>query len=196
MQTCISLLRRLKWVLPAVVLIGCLAPAVYHLDTTITSPPQAQANSFEDELMAVSFQVTQDSIALKLKNKTHSPLKILWTQSNFIDVEGQPHGITHMEFRQPPRGVISTPSTSSVPPGAELSDTIILFTRPGPTGMLEPAGPFFEGFGGGSSQWSEERLRKTYTGKTFVLLLTIQSDKVTPYRFRFRINDFSLIKSR
>ena len=61
---------------------------------------------------------------------------------------------------------------------------------------MKPAEPFFEGLVVGQGQWPEERLRKTYTGKTFVLLLTIQSDKITPYRFRFRINDFSLVKDR
>ncbi len=195
MKAFISLRRSILQVLPVVILVGCSAPEVYRLDTAITSPSQAQANSFEDDQIAASFEVTQDSIAMKLKNKTRKPLKILWTQSNFIDVEGQPHGITHMAFRPPPRGVKDTPSTSSVPPGAELSDTIILFTHPGPSG-IKPAEPFFEGLAVGQGQWPEERLRKTYTGKTFVLLLTIQTDTIIPYRFRFRINDFNLVKSR
>jgi hypothetical protein len=178
-----------------VTLIGCSKPMIYRLDTTITSPAQAQADSFEDDLIAVSFQMTHHAIHMTLKNKTHHPLKILWTQSNFIDLEGQPQGITHTKFRSPPRGVVHTPSVSSVPPGGELMDTIIPFKRLGPETAPRPSEPFFEGLEVGPGRWPEEQLRKAYVGKTFALVLTIETDRITPYRFRFRINDFKRVES-
>lgn len=181
---------------PLLLLLGLSACAeqiiATRVETVIISPP-LNSNRFEDERIAAVFTVYQDAIALQIRNKTKAPLRVSWSESSFIDVDGTPRGISHTNLK--PGGMQSEAGFTVIPPLGILTDTITLFKRVAPSGQHEVTAPepLFEPPAPVATAGAVDlngELRALYAGKSFALMLMIRTDQAIPYRFRFKINDF------
>ena len=140
-----------------------------------------RTSTFEDPILRIEFDKAIDTqIEFVMRNKTNSPLTILWNESSYIDTNGQSHKVMHKGTRLIERNEEIVPTV--IPPKSFISDLIApasyTFWREGVTGYV-------------SSKWKTNKLigdGQATEGKTLGVFLSIRSGEMKDnYLFSFTI---------
>jgi hypothetical protein len=92
----------------------------------LKKPTPSDRIAFEDENIAVSFDVRHKEIYFTLANKTDGAIQIVWDSSSYVDAEGSSHKVLHKiqdsldgynDYQASKRQ-----SPSTIGPGAQLND--------------------------------------------------------------------------
>jgi hypothetical protein len=81
---------------------------------------------YETSNYKVNFQLQNPytGIGISIQNKTNSEISINWDKASFVDVNKKAHGVTHEGVKYKDATASKPPST--IPPGAELKDFVIM----------------------------------------------------------------------
>jgi hypothetical protein len=144
----------------------------------------------EDGLMRITWVVEEARLPFVLENKTDQPIRIIWNDAIFMDLNGAPHKVMHRDVRYAQRGEPQTPTT--VNPGEAREDFILAINLP---------------YQESDASWREDPFLKPYrrmtraelepallnVGRSFVAILPIEfSGEVHEYVFTFRVRDVDI----
>jgi hypothetical protein len=144
---------------------------------------EGTSNHFEDDTVAIDWTLDStrvlgrertSGLSFVLRNKTDSPVRILWDEAAYVDENGNSDRVTHQGVKFISRDQPMPPSV--VVQGGKLSDTII------PSSNVQ----YTPGKYGG---WSEGSVvAGDVAGKTIRVLLPIEGQgKRTDYTFNFEV---------
>jgi|GEM_PF-5949119 len=86
-------------------------------------PVHSIENTFEDDFIRISFQLSRASIGFILRNKTDNPIVVDWNQVSYVDALNQSHKVMHGNVRYVERDRALPPSV--IPPDASLTDVVL-----------------------------------------------------------------------
>ena len=89
----------------------------------LTKPVESGDRRFEDDSIAITFQVDPAQLAFTLFNKTDGPIKILWNDVSYVDVDGSAHKVLHAGVKYIDANSQLPPVV--VPPTAKAEDIIL-----------------------------------------------------------------------
>jgi hypothetical protein len=193
-----------------VLVVGCSAPIVASYSVglqTVERDAKAQeqfgvANAaevnegdsvafvLEDGLMRITWVVEEARLPFVLENKTDQPIRIIWNDAIFMDLNGAPHKVMHRDVRYSQRGEPQAPTT--VKPGETREDYILAINLP---------------YQESDASWREDPFLKPYrrmsraelepallnVGRSFVAILPLEfQGEVHEYVFTFRVRDVQL----
>lgn len=99
----------------------------YKLDSIESSaaeaPVLAAASTYSDDLIDISLDYGEKTIAIVLSNKSNGSLKVLWDDASYIDQFGSAHRVIHTGTKLVDRDKAQVPSV--VPKNSKLTDEVI-----------------------------------------------------------------------
>ena len=205
-----QLLRVIVTVVAPVVVAGCTSPFVanYHVGLqTVERDPQAQeqfgmaevaevsegdsvAFVLEDGLVRLTWVVEEARLPFVLENKTDQPVRIIWNEAIFVDLNGAPHKVMHRDVRYGQRGEVHDPTT--VDPGKAREDYVLAIHL---VYQTSDASWHEEPFLTPSRRQSREDLEpaRLNVGRSFVVVLPLEFEgEVHEYVFTFRVRSVDL----
>jgi len=153
-------------------------------DFAMTEPEESQSLSFQDDAVAIEFDISEERIAFNLENKSSQPIQIDWNQVSYVDPDGSSNKVMHKGVKYANKDESLAPTT--VPPNASIEDFIL------PTDLLVRT----------SDGWTEGSLfpdgseSEAYDGQTFSLFMPLEIGEETQnYNFTFEVADVSFVSN-
>ena len=189
---------------------GCSIPfvATYHVGLTRVDRDQVAEERFgeaevvevsednsvafvlEDGLLRITWVVEEARLPFLLENKTDQPIRIIWDDAIFLDLNGAPHKVMHRDVRYEDRGETVGPTT--IEPGEVREDFLLAIHL---AYQLSDASwredPFLKPYRRATREELEPA--RANVGRTFVVVLPleVQGDR-HEYMFTFRVRDVEL----
>ena len=85
---------------------------------------QVKTATYADDMIGATLSVGENSIKVKLSNKTNSSMKILWDEASFVDPSGNAHRVIHGDVKIMDIGKAQIPSV--VPKGKQYVGELVL----------------------------------------------------------------------
>jgi len=92
----------------------------YHIK--LIKPAESNELSYKDNLISISFKPNYKQLAFQLKNESTKPIRVIWNEASFVDVESKAHKIIHKGIKFIDKEKAMTATT--IPPEAILDDLI------------------------------------------------------------------------
>jgi hypothetical protein len=148
---------------------------------------------FEDKLIAATFFVWPNYIAIGLENRSEYPIQISWTEAAFVDPKGLSQPVMHAGVKY--TDCASPKAPSVVVAKGRITDEIVPcnYVQLGYGSWIEMDYlPNFSYVLLDSADAIASRLDKEMKGKTIQVLLPIKTqDVVNDYTFTFQVNGVS-----
>lgn len=145
---------------------------------------------FEDGLLRITWDVESSRLLFVLENKTDRPIRIIWDDVIFVDLNGAPHKVMHRDIRYAVRGAPMTPTT--IDPGETREDYVLAihlaYQESDATWREEP---FLTPY----RRMTIEELEpaRANIGRTFAVVLSLEFEGETnEYVFTFRVTDVEI----
>jgi hypothetical protein len=154
-----------------------------HTVFALTQPAPNKKLFFEDDAIAIGFDVANEQLQFILGNKTQEPQTINWDEVSFIDLSGTAHRVLHAGVKLEDRDKPQSPTV--IPPGAKINDLVAPsdFVRLNTT----------------INEWVHDPLLPpsqrivNYKGQTFgVFMPIVVNGKKKNYTFTIRIEDVEM----
>ena len=153
-------------------------------DFAMTEPEESRSLSFQDDAVAIEFDISEERIAFDLENRSSQPIQIDWNQVSYVDPEGSSNKVMHKGVKYANKDESLAPTT--VPPNASIEDFIL------PTDLVVRT----------SEGWIERPLfpdgseSEAYDGQTFSLFMPLEIGEETQnYNFTFEVADVSFVSN-
>ncbi|KMY67206.1 hypothetical protein AAU61_09975 [Desulfocarbo indianensis] len=92
----------------------------YHIK--LIKPARSNELSYKDNFISISFKPNYKQLAFQLRNESSKPIRVLWNEASFVDVESKAHKIIHKGIKLINKEKEMTSTT--IPPEAILDDLV------------------------------------------------------------------------
>ena len=153
----------------------------YQLICRLLGPVKAEEFAFRDKTIAFSSTATDQGFSMTLSNLSAVPIKILWNQAEFRDINGRQHRLMHSGIRYQDRN--NPIPFQTIAAGGTVQQTVlplsaVVFSQEWKAYDIQPIFPIEGG--------NVEALK----GKVFYLFIPIEVDRqIIPYNFKVEIMD-------
>lgn len=154
---------------------------VYRLKYRLIGPVQSDELKFRDNIISVSFAVSDQSFQMNLANLTAYPLKILWSSADYTDVNNRSHRLMHSGIRYQDRN--NAIPSQIVPPQGSVQQTVmpissVVYSQEKKGYENLPLFPLDSDMAAGLK------------GRVFYLLIPVEVDRqIIPYNFKIEITE-------
>lgn len=152
---------------------------LYHLKYRLVSPVASNELAFRDKIIAVQLTVDNEHFLMKLDNVSANPLKILWDQAEYLDVNNRRSRLMHEGIRFQDRNNQLPAQPLLV--GASIQEAVmpislVTFSQQKKVYESQPLFPF------------NSDAAQGLKGKVFSLFIPVEVDRqIIPYNFKVQI---------
>jgi hypothetical protein len=153
----------------------------YGLAGRMLGPLPSKDLRFQDQVISVSFEVTEQGFLMNLTNLTSYELKILWNQAEYTDTSNRARRLMHSGIRYEDRNNALPPQ--SVPARGSLQQKMmpvssVVYSEEKKGYEVQPAFPL------------DTDAAQALKGKVFYLFLPMEYNRqIIPYNFKIEISD-------
>jgi len=153
----------------------------YHLKYRMIGPSVSEEIKFSDRMIAVQFTVDERRFQMKLDNLAQNPLKILWDQAEYRDVNNRSSRLMHpgipFQDRNNPLPAQPLPAGGSLQE-AVMPVSLVGFSQEKKTYESQPLFPI------------DSDAAQGLKGRVFYLFIPIEVDRqIIPYNFKIQITE-------
>jgi len=153
----------------------------YRLKYRLLGPPVSDEIQFRDRMIAVQFTIDERRFQMKLDNLSQNPLKILWDQAEYRDVNNRSSRLMHPGIHFSDRN--NPLPAQPLPAGGSLQEAVIPvslvgFSQEKKTYESQPLFPL------------DSDAAQGLKGRMFYLFIPIEVDRqIIPYNFKIQITE-------